>query len=172
MFLSVTVTNVFAPLTVNCENILMCYNEILKFMLCSLQPFWPLGTGIARGFLAAFDTAWMVRSWGMGVPHLKVLAERWAGFTKLISSTQCRQSHFIFTSWAVSCETRWSSWCNYFLFPHYLPYFSPPDCLLIQWNGALFRKGKWYHLIYQTRREKQSSTVSMIFGFRKTKIRI
>lgn len=42
----------------------------------SLQPFWPLGTGIARGFLAAFDTAWMVRSWGMGVPHLKVLAER------------------------------------------------------------------------------------------------
>lgn len=45
-------------------------------MLCSVQPFWPLGTGIARGFLAAFDTAWMVRSWGIGVPHLKVLAER------------------------------------------------------------------------------------------------
>lgn len=46
------------------------------FALCSLQPFWPLGTGIARGFLASFDTAWMVRSWGLGVPHLKVLAER------------------------------------------------------------------------------------------------
>eukprot|EP00061_Rhincodon_typus_P008847 g31830.t1 len=23
------------------------------------NPFWPMGTGIARGFLAAFDTAWM-----------------------------------------------------------------------------------------------------------------
>ena len=46
--------------------------------LCVLvaQPFWPLGTGIARGFFAAFDTAWMVRSWGLGVPYLKVLAER------------------------------------------------------------------------------------------------
>jgi hypothetical protein len=26
-----------------------------------LEPFWPTGTGIARGFLAAFDTAWMIR---------------------------------------------------------------------------------------------------------------
>ncbi|TKS70175.1 [F-actin]-methionine sulfoxide oxidase MICAL2 [Collichthys lucidus] len=24
-----------------------------------LEPFWPMGTGCARGFLAAFDTAWM-----------------------------------------------------------------------------------------------------------------
>lgn len=47
-----------------------------SFALCFLQPFWPLGTGIARGFLASFDTAWMVRSWALGVPHLKVLAER------------------------------------------------------------------------------------------------
>ncbi|XP_041496887.1 F-actin-monooxygenase MICAL3 isoform X15 [Microtus oregoni] len=28
-----------------------------------LEPFWPMGTGIARGFLAAMDSAWMVRSW-------------------------------------------------------------------------------------------------------------
>lgn len=28
-----------------------------------LEPFWPLGTGCARGFFAAFDTAWMIRSW-------------------------------------------------------------------------------------------------------------
>nr|CAB3263831.1 protein-methionine sulfoxide oxidase mical3a [Phallusia mammillata] len=27
-----------------------------------LEPFWPMGTGCARGFLAAFDLAWMVRS--------------------------------------------------------------------------------------------------------------
>ncbi|XP_058619137.1 F-actin-monooxygenase mical1 isoform X2 [Onychostoma macrolepis] len=40
-----------------------------------VEPFWPLGTGIARGFLAAFDTAWMVRSWGKSLPPLEVLAE-------------------------------------------------------------------------------------------------
>nr|DBA17615.1 TPA: hypothetical protein GDO54_003035 [Pyxicephalus adspersus] len=41
-----------------------------------LEPFWPMGTGCARGFLAAFDTAWMVRSWAQGTPPLEVLAER------------------------------------------------------------------------------------------------
>ncbi|XP_067856079.1 F-actin-monooxygenase MICAL3-like [Heptranchias perlo] len=41
-----------------------------------LEPFWPMGTGIARGFLAAFDAAWMVRAWAQGSPPLSVLAER------------------------------------------------------------------------------------------------
>ncbi|KAA0723765.1 [F-actin]-monooxygenase MICAL2 [Triplophysa tibetana] len=41
-----------------------------------LEPFWPMGTGCARGFLAAFDTAWMVKSWAQGRSPLDVLAER------------------------------------------------------------------------------------------------
>ncbi|KAM7164248.1 F-actin-monooxygenase MICAL2 [Macrochelys suwanniensis] len=41
-----------------------------------LEPFWPMGTGCARGFLAAFDTAWMVKSWDQGKPPLEILAER------------------------------------------------------------------------------------------------
>ncbi|KAJ8252036.1 hypothetical protein COCON_G00213480 [Conger conger] len=41
-----------------------------------LEPFWPMGTGCARGFLAAFDTAWMVRSWAQGRTPLEILAER------------------------------------------------------------------------------------------------
>uniref|UniRef100_A0A3Q3MWM9 F-actin monooxygenase n=1 Tax=Mastacembelus armatus TaxID=205130 RepID=A0A3Q3MWM9_9TELE len=41
-----------------------------------LEPFWPMGTGCARGFLAAFDTAWMVKSWAQGRTVLDVLAER------------------------------------------------------------------------------------------------
>ncbi|XP_070821164.1 F-actin-monooxygenase mical2b isoform X2 [Chaetodon trifascialis] len=41
-----------------------------------LEPFWPMGTGCARGFLAAFDTAWMVKSWAQGRSVLEVLAER------------------------------------------------------------------------------------------------
>lgn len=42
----------------------------------TLQPFWPLGTGVARGFLAAFDAAWMVKRWAEGAKPLEVLAER------------------------------------------------------------------------------------------------
>ncbi|MEQ2260397.1 Protein-methionine sulfoxide oxidase mical2b, partial [Xenotaenia resolanae] len=41
-----------------------------------LEPFWPMGTGCARGFLAAFDTAWMVRGWAQGKNCLETLAER------------------------------------------------------------------------------------------------
>ncbi|XP_035281292.1 protein-methionine sulfoxide oxidase mical3b isoform X2 [Anguilla anguilla] len=41
-----------------------------------LEPFWPMGTGIARGFLAAMDSAWMVRSWAQGRGALDVLSER------------------------------------------------------------------------------------------------
>ncbi|XP_029616701.1 protein-methionine sulfoxide oxidase mical3a isoform X2 [Salmo trutta] len=41
-----------------------------------LEPFWPMGTGIARGFLAALDSAWMVRSWAQGLAPLDLLAER------------------------------------------------------------------------------------------------
>ncbi|XP_036005283.1 protein-methionine sulfoxide oxidase mical3a [Fundulus heteroclitus] len=41
-----------------------------------LEPFWPMGTGVARGFLAALDSAWMIRSWAQGAAPLDVLAER------------------------------------------------------------------------------------------------
>ncbi|XP_061738706.1 F-actin-monooxygenase mical2b isoform X1 [Nerophis ophidion] len=41
-----------------------------------LEPFWPMGTGCARGFLAAFDSAWMVKRWAQGRTVLEVLAER------------------------------------------------------------------------------------------------
>uniref|UniRef100_A0A4W6C6W1 F-actin monooxygenase n=1 Tax=Lates calcarifer TaxID=8187 RepID=A0A4W6C6W1_LATCA len=41
-----------------------------------LEPFWPMGTGVARGFLAALDSAWMIRSWAQGGVPLDVLAER------------------------------------------------------------------------------------------------
>lgn len=47
-----------------------------EFACFLLQPFWPMGTGCARGFLAAFDTAWMVKSWDQGTPPLELLAER------------------------------------------------------------------------------------------------
>uniref|UniRef100_A0A8C1Y2Y2 F-actin monooxygenase n=1 Tax=Cyprinus carpio TaxID=7962 RepID=A0A8C1Y2Y2_CYPCA len=52
-----------------------------------LEPFWPMGTGIARGFLAAMDTAWMVRSWGQGNTPSQVLAERESVYRLLPQTT-------------------------------------------------------------------------------------
>ncbi|XP_071943434.1 protein-methionine sulfoxide oxidase mical3b-like isoform X3 [Antedon mediterranea] len=42
-----------------------------------VEPFWPTGSGCARGFLGAFDAAWMIREWSIGKKTpLEVLAER------------------------------------------------------------------------------------------------
>ncbi|XP_066495211.1 F-actin-monooxygenase MICAL2 isoform X2 [Tiliqua scincoides] len=52
-----------------------------------LEPFWPMGTGCARGFLAAFDTAWMVKSWAQGKSPSEILAERESLFRLLPQTT-------------------------------------------------------------------------------------
>ncbi|RNA17229.1 hypothetical protein BpHYR1_005157, partial [Brachionus plicatilis] len=52
-----------------------------------LEPFWPLGTGIARGFLAALDTAWQLRGYADGRPPLELLAERESVYQLLSQTT-------------------------------------------------------------------------------------
>jgi hypothetical protein len=47
------------------------------------QPFWPIGTGAARGFLSAMDTAWMVKRIGQKKNVLEVLCERESIFQRL-----------------------------------------------------------------------------------------
>ncbi|XP_034392340.1 F-actin-monooxygenase mical1 [Cyclopterus lumpus] len=74
---------------------------------CLVEPFWPLGTGIARGFLASFDTAWMVRSWGMGVPHLKVLAER-ESIYQVLSQTTPENTCKNYAVYSINPKTRYT----------------------------------------------------------------
>uniref|UniRef100_A0A8C5CX45 Molecule interacting with CasL protein 1 n=1 Tax=Gadus morhua TaxID=8049 RepID=A0A8C5CX45_GADMO len=71
-----------------------------------VEPFWPLGTGIARGFFAAFDTAWMVRSWGLGIPCLQVLAER-ESIYQLLSQTDPGNTKNNYTSYSIRPSTRY-----------------------------------------------------------------
>lgn len=53
-----------------------------------LEPFWPTGSGCARGFLSSFDVAWMVRSWASGkMTPLQVLAERESIYRLLAQTT-------------------------------------------------------------------------------------
>ncbi|XP_061120072.1 F-actin-monooxygenase mical1 isoform X1 [Syngnathus typhle] len=73
---------------------------------CLVEPFWPLGTGIARGFLAAFDTAWMVRSWGAGTPLLKVLAER-ESIYQALSQTTPENTSKNYAAYSIDPKTRY-----------------------------------------------------------------
>ena len=52
-----------------------------------LQPFWPTGTGCARGFLGCFDAAWAMRAWGLGREPLDILAERDSIYRLLAQTT-------------------------------------------------------------------------------------
>merc|ERR1712222_117577 len=52
-----------------------------------LEPFWPTGTGIARGFLGAFDTVWAMRQFAAGdMSATEIMAEREA-ILKLLPQT-------------------------------------------------------------------------------------
>ncbi len=44
--------------------------------LTFIQPFWPTGTGCARGFLGVFDAAWMMKRFSAGHDILEILEER------------------------------------------------------------------------------------------------
>jgi len=52
-----------------------------------LEPFWPTGTGIARGFLGALDAVWMVRQWASGdMSPIEIMEER-ESILKLLPQT-------------------------------------------------------------------------------------
>jgi len=54
-----------------------------------LEPFWPTGTGIARGFLGAFDAVWMVRQWASGdMSPIEIMEERETILKLLPATTQ------------------------------------------------------------------------------------
>ncbi|KAL9854275.1 F-actin-monooxygenase MICAL3 isoform 7-T8 [Geothlypis trichas] len=71
-----------------------------------LEPFWPMGTGIARGFLAAMDSAWMVRSWSLGASPLEVLAER-ESIYRLLPQTTPENVSKNFSHYSIDPATRY-----------------------------------------------------------------
>ncbi|XP_019402313.1 PREDICTED: protein-methionine sulfoxide oxidase MICAL2-like isoform X2 [Crocodylus porosus] len=73
---------------------------------CLVEPFWPLGTGVARGFLAAFDAAWMVKRWAAGTPPLEVLAERESIYQHL-SQTSADNTNKNISQYSIDPTTRY-----------------------------------------------------------------
>ncbi|XP_047372496.1 F-actin-monooxygenase MICAL2 isoform X1 [Sciurus carolinensis] len=82
-----------------------------------LEPFWPMGTGCARGFLAAFDTAWMVRSWDQGTPPLELLAER-ESLYRLLPQTTPENINKNFEQYTLDPGTRYPNLNSHCVRPH------------------------------------------------------
>ncbi|XP_069384036.1 F-actin-monooxygenase mical2b isoform X2 [Paralichthys olivaceus] len=82
-----------------------------------LEPFWPMGTGCARGFLAAFDTAWMVKGWAQGRSPLEILAER-ESIYRLLPQTTTENISKNFEQYAIDPSTRYPNLNSSCVRPH------------------------------------------------------
>ncbi|XP_029991782.1 LOW QUALITY PROTEIN: protein-methionine sulfoxide oxidase mical2b-like [Sphaeramia orbicularis] len=82
-----------------------------------LEPFWPMGTGCARGFLAAFDTAWMVRGWAQGRTPLEILAER-ESIYRLLPQTTTENISKNFEQYSIDPSTRYPNLNSSCVRPH------------------------------------------------------
>ncbi|XP_052063696.1 F-actin-monooxygenase MICAL1-like isoform X2 [Mytilus californianus] len=73
-----------------------------------LEPFWPQGTGCARGFLGALDTAWMIGNWkSMKEKPLDIIAQRESVYKVLSQTTQDNISKK-FSNYTVEPKSRYS----------------------------------------------------------------
>ncbi|QQP50151.1 Putative LOC100168266, partial [Caligus rogercresseyi] len=72
-----------------------------------LEPFWPLGTGCARGFFGGFDAIWSLRSLCLGkLNPLQVLAER-ESIYRLLAQTTPENTCKDYTSYSLDPGSRY-----------------------------------------------------------------
>ncbi|XP_063546906.1 F-actin-monooxygenase MICAL3-like isoform X5 [Cydia strobilella] len=94
------------------ENASMVYERLGRRLLCQLvgdsllEPFWPTGSGCARGFLSALDAAWAVRTWSGALHPLHVIAERESVY-RLLAQTTPENLHRDFGAYTLDPGTRY-----------------------------------------------------------------
>ncbi|KRT86414.1 Actin binding protein [Oryctes borbonicus] len=72
-----------------------------------LEPFWPTGSGCARGFLSSMDGAWAIRSWGSDtMTPLEVIAER-ESIYRLLAQTTPENLNKDYKSYTIEPWTRY-----------------------------------------------------------------
>ncbi|XP_069686571.1 F-actin-monooxygenase Mical isoform X3 [Periplaneta americana] len=72
-----------------------------------LEPFWPTGSGCARGFLSSLDACWAVKSWSSGhTTPLDVLAER-ESIYRLLGQTTPENLHRDTASYTLDPHSRY-----------------------------------------------------------------
>ncbi|KAG6445593.1 F-actin-monooxygenase Mical isoform X9 [Manduca sexta] len=116
------------------ENASMVYERHGRRLLCQLvgdsllEPFWPTGSGCARGFLSALDAAWAVRAWGQSpAPHpLDVIAER-ESIYRLLAQTTPENLHRDFGAYTLDPGTRYPNLNRTAVTPHRVTGFYDSD---------------------------------------------
>ena len=73
-----------------------------------IEPFWPEGTGIGRGFLSVFDTAWMIRRYLSNDNHYEVVREREKLYS-LLRQTGDDKLKGNYKSWSIDPVTRYTT---------------------------------------------------------------
>ncbi|XP_025414741.1 F-actin-monooxygenase Mical isoform X3 [Sipha flava] len=72
-----------------------------------LEPFWPTGSGCARGFLSSMDACWAIRQWGTPDSNpLDVLAER-ESIYHILGQTTPENLHKNIASYTVDPHSRY-----------------------------------------------------------------
>lgn len=83
-----------------------------------LEPFWPTGSGCARGFLSSLDAAWAIRSWCSGqMTPLDVLAER-ESIYRLLAQTTPDNLNKDWKSYTLDPSTRYPNLNKTVVTPH------------------------------------------------------
>ncbi|KOB78888.1 Protein MICAL-3 [Operophtera brumata] len=135
---------------------LMVYERRGRRLLCQLvgdsllEPFWPTGSGCARGFLSALDAAWAVRTWGQSPPPhpLEVVAERESVYRLLgrTLSIDLENLHRDFGAYTLDPGTRYPNLNRSVVTPHRVTSFYDSDepLPLDATASAKKRRRGWY----------------------------
>ncbi|XP_014469225.1 PREDICTED: protein-methionine sulfoxide oxidase Mical isoform X2 [Dinoponera quadriceps] len=71
-----------------------------------LEPFWPTGSGCARGFLSSLDAGWAIKSWGASLSPLEVIAER-ESIYRLLGQTTPENLNRDYAAYTLDPHTRY-----------------------------------------------------------------
>ncbi|XP_026671980.1 F-actin-monooxygenase Mical isoform X2 [Ceratina calcarata] len=71
-----------------------------------LEPFWPTGSGCARGFLSSLDACWAIKGWGASISPLEVIAER-ESIYRLLGQTTPENLNRDYAAYTLDPHTRY-----------------------------------------------------------------
>ncbi|XP_058793152.1 F-actin-monooxygenase Mical [Phymastichus coffea] len=71
-----------------------------------LEPFWPTGSGCARGFLSSLDACWAIKGWGGLHTPLEVIAER-ESIYRLLGQTTPENLNRDYAAYTLDPHTRY-----------------------------------------------------------------
>jgi len=110
-----------------------------------LQPFWPEGTGCAKGFLSALDNAWLIRDWMLGKKNpLKMLAER--EMTRFIQNqTTDANLNQSFKDFSIDPKTRYKAIPKKFDEQKIYGYYDSDNPEEVNFLKERFKEKKWFN---------------------------